>query len=65
MLDLKCDKCGGNLNQPGALLFSPPIENGWTVDKYHLCVDCWSVLLEQVRVGKHPTEPNTNTAAQP
>jgi hypothetical protein len=41
MLDLKCDKCGAQLQQPGALAFSPPREEASLVEKYHLCVDCW------------------------
>jgi hypothetical protein len=49
MLDLKCDKCGGELKQPGALLFSPPLEDDWTVHKLHLCVDCWLIVAAAVR----------------
>jgi len=48
MLELKCDKCGSMLNQPGALVFSPPIDRAWSVEKYHLCVACWSTLAEQL-----------------
>lgn len=48
MLNLKCDKCGRELIQPGALLFSPPKQDQWIVEKYHLCVACWSVIVGQV-----------------
>jgi hypothetical protein len=36
MLKLHCDKCGKELTQPGALLFSPPTDDGWLVEKLHL-----------------------------
>jgi hypothetical protein len=49
MLELKCDKCGRELNQPGALLFSPPTGNGWLVEKYHLCHDCWLATVALVQ----------------
>lgn len=48
MLKLKCNKCGQELNQPGALVFSPPKENLWAkglVEKHHLCWRCWEILL--------------------
>ncbi len=54
MLKLKCDKCGRELSQPGALLFSPPTTDGWLVEKYHLCPDCWSVTIALVRPAKPP-----------
>ena len=56
MLNLKCDKCGQDLAQPGALLFSPPKHDQWIVEKYHLCVDCWSVIVGQVRSETQNTQ---------
>ena len=56
MLDLKCDQCGRDLKEPGALVFSPPKGEGWLVEKYHLCVDCWQAIAEQVRNGKKLTD---------
>jgi DNA-directed RNA polymerase subunit RPC12/RpoP len=56
MLDLKCDQCGRELQEPGALVFSPPKGQGWLVEKYHLCVDCWAQIAEQVRKGKRLTD---------
>jgi hypothetical protein len=32
------------LDQPGALVFSPPMTESWIVEKYHLCAKCWSVV---------------------
>ena len=49
MLELKCDRCGAPLKQPGALMFSPPAGNQGLVEKYHLCVDCWWLLAKEVR----------------
>lgn len=48
MLDLKCDRCAADLTKPGALVFSPPGENGHAVDKYHLCVACWADILRAI-----------------
>jgi hypothetical protein len=50
MLELKCDKCGRELREPGALILSPPTTKEWLVEKYHVCADCWpavSALLKE------------------
>lgn len=44
MLKINCDKCGNELKEPGALLFTPPKKG--KVRKYHLCVRCWKILIE-------------------
>jgi hypothetical protein len=44
MLDIKCDMCGRRLSEPGAIVFSPPLKGAWTVEKYHVCADCWPVI---------------------
>jgi len=36
----KCDFCGKELNEFGAILLSPPDKNNKVI-KYHLCVDCY------------------------
>jgi hypothetical protein len=61
MLDLKCDKCGQPLQQPGALAFGPPQGDGWLVEKYHLCVDCWSVIVAELK-GSPPSTPGRSSA---
>ena len=38
-----CDKCGKELTQFGAILFSPPDEAS-TVKKFHLCVSCYEEI---------------------
>lgn len=38
-----CDKCGKELTEFGALLFSPPNEDK-NVKKFHLCNDCYKKL---------------------
>ena len=43
MLKIKCDICGKELNEPGALLFSPP--NKYIVHKYHICKDCYKTKI--------------------
>ena len=45
MLQLKCDRCGRELREPGALVFSPPTSEAWIVEKYHVCADCWPIVL--------------------
>jgi hypothetical protein len=44
MLDFKCDSCGAQVEQPGALVFSPPMSN--TVRKFHVCVACFKAKFE-------------------
>lgn len=43
----KCDKCNNELQEFGAILLSPPREDG-TVKKFHLCRDCYDLILEQI-----------------
>lgn len=48
-----CDKCGKELKEFGALLFSPPflvVPNAQpTVDKYHICNKCWLLILKFIK----------------
>lgn len=44
-----CDKCGKELKAFGAILLSPPDEQS-TVKKYHICVDCYSILIKEMKV---------------
>jgi hypothetical protein len=44
MLQIHCDRCHLELRAPGALMFSPPVSESWIVEKYHICVHCWSEL---------------------
>jgi hypothetical protein len=39
-----CDKCGIELEDFGAILFSPP--KGKIVSKFHLCKKCYSELTK-------------------
>lgn len=50
MLTIKCFRCHQHLEEPGALLFSPP--EGARVDKYHLCVACWDEVLFELVIGR-------------
>ena len=59
MLNLKCDKCGRELTQPGALVFSPPTGDGWLVEKYHVCADCWPALVAELRDAQ-PAPPSAS-----
>ena len=56
MIKVKCYKCKKELNEPGALLFSPPIyikgrvnwgteEAQLAVDKFHICVRCYYKIM--------------------
>jgi hypothetical protein len=40
MICPECDKCGRELDAPGALAFSPPVLTG-VVRKIHICIACW------------------------
>ena len=56
MVKLKCDRCGLELFEPGALLFSPPRRAEWIVEKYHLCVECWPKIVAQLRPEVRSTD---------
>jgi hypothetical protein len=46
MIKVKCNFCGDELNEPGALLFSPPhIHNPGLVYKDHVCVECFLKMV--------------------
>jgi|CXWL01.1.fsa_nt_gi hypothetical protein len=50
MLKIDCDICDHELNEPGALLFSPPLLENLikepVVAKVHLCIDCFKKTLK-------------------
>lgn len=43
-----CDRCGKELDTFGGILLGPPNEKS-EVKKYHLCVDCYSEIVEDLR----------------
>lgn len=45
MLELQCDICKRNLQEPGGLIFSPPTTESWVVQKYHVCTECWPEVV--------------------
>jgi len=53
MLEIKCDICGKQLREPGALVFSPPTDKSWTVEKYHVCAKCWLTIASLLK-GQKP-----------
>lgn len=44
----KCDSCGTELTEYGALLFSPPRDRD--VKKYHLCVACYEHMTRDAGI---------------
>jgi len=42
----KCDKCKQELQEFGAILFSPPDEKS-QVKKYHVCVHCYREMVKE------------------
>lgn len=49
MIEVICNHCNKPLDQPGALMFSPPSKSH-TVRKFHLCVKCWKEFENHVGV---------------
>lgn len=43
----KCDKCGEELVEFGAILFSPPDEES-TVKKFHICKSCYKEIVSDL-----------------
>ena len=50
-LTFECAKCHTELERPGAIVLSPPDEYG-RCTKYHICTDCFSDILAEIR-GQH------------
>jgi hypothetical protein len=46
MISVHCTKCQSELEEPGALMFSPPGPFSGAVRKYHLCVTCWDEVMD-------------------
>ncbi|GBE35131.1 hypothetical protein BMS3Bbin06_01668 [bacterium BMS3Bbin06] len=62
-LHFNCDKCGHPINQPAALLFSPPLDDdefkvklpdqrsghsaSILVKKYHICNECYKEVVKE------------------
>lgn len=44
----KCDKCGKELTEFGAILFSPPNDKS-EVKKFHICVNCYHEILKEMQ----------------
>src|SRR4051794_9748146 len=44
MLELRCDVCQREMQEPRALVFSPPTTDAWIVEKYHVCTNCWPTI---------------------
>lgn len=43
----KCDKCGRELNEFGAILLSPPNDEG-QVRKFHFCQPCYELIISDI-----------------
>lgn len=44
----RCDMCGKELTDFGALLFGPP-DSANTVKKYHICKSCYVDLIKSFK----------------
>jgi hypothetical protein len=49
-MELNCNICNRKLDEPGALVFSPPSldKDLMLVNKYHICVICWPLIREKL-----------------
>lgn len=58
MLKIKCDFCLKELDEPGAIIVGPPLNDG-NHEKMHVCVSCWK---HGPRFDKpKPTTPDAGT----
>lgn len=48
MINPKCEKCGKELQEFGAILLSPPNISNMVV-KYHICRDCYEKILKLLK----------------
>lgn len=56
-LKIQCDMCGGELMEPGGVLFSPPISDGFKIRKIHACIVCWDILMDFMFITKRNLRP--------
>ncbi|MFC1696903.1 hypothetical protein ACFL1H_01095 [Nanoarchaeota archaeon] len=42
-----CDKCKKELDDFGAILLSPPVENN--VKKFHICKECYNDIIDLLK----------------
>jgi len=52
-MKINCYSCDKRIIEPGAIVFGPPFKSDkemsiHTVHKYHICVDCWKILIKQM-----------------
>lgn len=57
MIAVTCSRCGEELTAPGGLMFSPPLDGVWNVVKFHLCAECWPVVLQDITAHLVKTAP--------
>lgn len=51
MIQITCDGCKKDLEEPGGLLFSPQsfiAERYGYARKFHLCINCYEYLFEEM-----------------
>ena len=63
MIDPKCNRCGDELEEFGAILLSPPDEDG-KVRKDHLCVDCYNSICTGIGWCRMVVEEDKNHSAE-
>lgn len=57
-LKIQCDGCEAELDEPGAVAFSPPIEGSFRVSKFHLCRACWPIVSNAIAmIPRRPVPP--------
>lgn len=52
MIAVNCCVCGNELDEPGAIAFSPPDVPFGMVDKFHICKACWFGKFRPALVGQ-------------
>lgn len=50
MINPKCDVCKKELDDFGALLFSPPLGSNGNVEKKHICKKCYIKLKTEYKL---------------
>lgn len=59
MIAVACAECGCELDEPGALMFGPPVDG--RVEKFHVCVACWRPPTDPVGVALAVVVPDEVT----
>jgi hypothetical protein len=56
VIKVNCAGCSKELEEPGALIFSPPTYPVGDCEKFHICASCWDGVRKVITTGDYTVE---------